>query len=318
MAFLISFVIINIIVLVLLKVYFKLTTGICKSSKHLVGKVAIVTGGNKGIGYETCKDFAERGARVIIACRSERLGTAARDTIVSATGNDDVHFKQLDLSSLASVRAFAEGIIKNEKRLDILVNNAGVYEVEHQKTEDGLSLAVQTNHFGPFLLTNLLLPLLKSSAPSRIVNVSSIAHSGGKVELDNLNLEKETKETYSMSQVYQNTKLFNVLMTVELARRLEGTGVTANSLHPGVVATDILFNIKSIWVQPIKLILSVYSKTPWEGAQTTVHLAVSREVEDVSGKYYRDCHEASVSSLAQDKDMARKLWDASEKLVGLK
>lgn len=216
------------------------------------------------------------------------------------------------------MRAFAEGIIKNEKRLDILVNNAGVYEVEHQKTEDGLSLAVQTNHFGPFLLTNLLLPLLKSSAPSRIVNVSSIAHSGGKVELDNLNLEKETKETYSMSQVYQNTKLFNVLMTVELARRLEGTGVTANSLHPGVVATDILFNIKSIWVQPIKLILSVYSKTPWEGAQTTVHLAVSREVEGVSGKYYRDCHEASVSSLAQDKDMARKLWDASEKLVGLK
>ncbi|XP_049694775.2 retinol dehydrogenase 11-like [Helicoverpa armigera] len=318
MAFIISIVIVNIIVLVLSKVYFKLTTGICKSSKHLVGKVAIVTGGNKGIGYETCKDFAERGARVIIACRSERLGTAARDTIVSATGNDDVHFRQLDLSSLASVRAFAEGIIKNEKRLDILVNNAGVLEVEHEKTEDGLSLAVQTNHFGPFLLTNLLLPLLKSSAPSRIVNVSSMAHSGGKVELDNLNLEKETTETFSKHQVYQNTKLFNILMTVELARRLEETGVTANSLHPGIVATDIIYNVKTAWMLPFKLLTSVYSKTPWEGAQTTVHLAVSRELEGVSGKYYCDCHEASVSSLAQDKDMARKLWDASEKFVGLK
>uniref|UniRef100_A0A2A4IXN8 Retinol dehydrogenase n=1 Tax=Heliothis virescens TaxID=7102 RepID=A0A2A4IXN8_HELVI len=303
---------------VVLKIYCKLTTGICRSSKHLVGKVTIVTGGNKGIGYETCKDFAERGAKVILACRSERLGTAARDAIVSATGNADVHFRQLDLSSLASVRAFAEGILKTEKRLDILVNNAGVFEVENKKTEDGLLLAMQTNHFGPFLLTNLLLPLLKSSAPSRIVNVSSGAYRFGKLEFDNLNAEKETNETYSFSQVYQNTKLFNILMTVELAKRLEGTKVTTNSLHPGLVATDIILNVKNVFYKLFILFGNSFSKTSWEGAQTSIYLAVSPEVEGISGKYYSDCHEKTLKGIANDKDLARKLWDVSEKVVGLK
>ncbi|XP_063893228.1 retinol dehydrogenase 14-like [Helicoverpa armigera] len=319
MIFIVSVIILIITTLcVVLKVYCKLTTGICRSSRHLVGKVAIVTGGNKGIGYATCKDFAERGAKVILACRSERLGTAARDAIISETGNSNIHFKKLDLSSLASVRAFAEDIIKTEKQIDILVNNAGVFEVENEKTEDGLLLAAQTNHFGPFLLTNLLLPLLKSSAPSRIVNVSSEAYRFGKLEFDNLNAEKETEETYSFSQVYQNTKLFNVLMTIELAKRLEGTGVTTNSLSPGFVATDIILNVKKGFFRLFALFGNAFSKTWWEGAQTTVYLAVSPEVEGVSGKYFSDCHEQSLRGVANDKDLARKLWDVSEKLVGLK
>lgn len=314
--FIISLFLTNIFLLLIVKIYCKLTSGICKCSKHLVGKVVIVTGGNKGVGYETAKNLAERGARVILACRNEGLGTSARDQIIKSTGNADVHYRHLDLSSLASVRAFADDIIKTEKQLDILVNNAGVYEVDNLKTEDGLSLAVQTNHFGPFLLTCLLLPLLKTSAPSRIVNVSSGAYKRGKVEFDNLNAEKETKETYSIGKVYSNTKLFNVLMTVELARRLEGTGVTANSLHPGVVKTEIL-QLKSGWVRMLLPIAKYFFKDTWEGAQTSIYLAVSPEVDGVSGKYYADCRENSLSTLAQDKDLARKFWDVSEKLVGL-
>ncbi|KAJ8733300.1 hypothetical protein PYW08_001598 [Mythimna loreyi] len=301
-----------------IKVYYKLTTGICKCSNHLVGKVTIVTGGNKGIGYETAKNLAERGARVILACRNEGLGIAARDKIIKATGNTDVHYRQLDLSSLASVRAFADGVIKTEKRLDILINNAGVFEVDNVKTEDGLLLAVQTNHFGPFLLTNLLLPLLKTSAPSRIINVSSRAHGNGKVQFDNLNAEKETKESYSILNVYSNTKLFNILMTVELTQRLEGTGVTANSLHPGVVETEII-QLKSIWARMLLPPVKYLFKDSWEGAQTSIYLAVSREVDGVSGKYYVDCKETKVlTPLAEDKNLARKLWEVSEKLVGLK
>lgn len=315
--FIISLILTNLFILCIIKVYLKLSTGICKCSNHLVGKVTIVTGGNKGIGYETAKNLAERGARVILACRNEGLGTAARDQITKATGNADVHYRHLDLSSLASVRAFADGVIKTEKRLDILINNAGVYEVDNLKTEDGLSLAVQTNHFGPFLLTSLLLPLLKSFAPSRIVNVSSGAHLRGKVDFDNLNAEKETKETYSLNKVYSNTKLYNVLMSLELARRLEGTGVTANSLHPGVVETEIL-QLKTGWVKVVLPLAKYFFKDTWEGAQTSIYLAVSREVDGVSGKYYADCREMSASTLGQDKDLARKLWEVSETLVGLK
>ncbi|KAJ8733302.1 hypothetical protein PYW08_001600 [Mythimna loreyi] len=302
----------------IIKVYCKLKTGICKCSNHLVGKVTIVTGGNKGIGYETAKNLAERGARVILACRNEGLGIAARDQIIKATGNTDVHYRQLDLSSLASVRAFADGVIKTEKRLDILINNAGVFEVDNVKTEDGLSLGAQTNHFGPFLLTNLLMPLLKTSAPSRIVTVSSEAHKNGKVEFDNLNSEKETKETYSFLNLYANTKLYNILMTVELTRRLEGTGVTANCLHPGLVETEIL-QLKSFWVRMLLPLAMNFSKNSWEGAQTSIYLAVSREVNGVSGKYFADCKETKVlTPLAEDKNLARKLWEVSEKLVGLK
>ncbi|CAH0702901.1 unnamed protein product [Spodoptera exigua] len=278
-----SLVLVNIALIFLIKVYCKLTTGLCRNSKHLVGKVAIVTGGNKGIGFETAKNFAERGARVILACRSEELGSAARDQIIASTGNSDVHYRHLDLSSLASVRTFADGIIKSENRLDILVNNAGVYEVPYEKTKDGLLLAAQTNHFGPFLLTCLLLPLLKTSAPSRIINVSSMVHRNGTVDLDNLNAEKETKETYSYRKVYANTKLYNILMTVELAERLKGTGVTANSLHPGVVSTDILLKLKSNWIRKLMPYISKLFKTQWEGAQTSIYLAVSPEVEGVSG-----------------------------------
>lgn len=317
--FFIALIVFNVLLLIGLKVYCKLTYGINKCSKHLVGKVVIVTGGNAGIGFETAKDLADRGAKVIIGCRDEGRGTTARDKIILATGNKDVHYKKLDLASFASVRTFADEIIKTEKQLNIFINNAGVLEAKNVKSEDGLSLAMQINHFGPFLLTNLLLPLLKSSAPSRIINVSSMAHRFGKIDFDNLNLEKETEKSFSLMKLYSNTKLCNVLMTVELARVLQGTEVTANCLHPGAVDTSIASAIENDkpWIKYLS-IFRFLSRTAWEGAQTTIYLAVSPEVSSVSGSYFADCHVQNTTEKAKDSGVAKKLWEVSEKMVKLK
>ncbi|XP_061722258.1 retinol dehydrogenase 13-like [Cydia pomonella] len=297
-------------------VYCKLSCGICKNSRHLVGKTIIVTGGNAGIGYETAKDLAGRGARVILACRNEARGVTARDRIVAATANPDVHYRHLDLASLHSVRHFADAIIKTEKRLDVLINNAGCYAAYFQYTEDGLLLQMQNNYFGPFLLTNLLLPLLKSSAPSRIINVSSLAHVGGVIDFDNLNGEKETKNTYNELKVYCISKLCNILTTVELERRLKGTGVTVNCLHPGIVATG--FGSDNWLASSFLFYLKAFWKSPWEGAQTTIHLAVTPELATTSGRYFEDCAEVLPSKQAQDVNLARRLWEESEILVQFK
>ncbi|XP_075971779.1 retinol dehydrogenase 11-like [Anticarsia gemmatalis] len=316
--FFVALFVFNLAVAIVFKVYCKLTTGICKCSKHLVGKVVIVTGSNTGIGYETAKDLAERGARVILACRNKEKGIKACASIIQATGNSDVHYRNVDLASLASVRAFADDIIKTEKRVDILVNNAAIYDVDNIKTEDGLSFAMQTNHFGPFLLTSLLLPILKASAPSRIINVASLAYRMAKIDFDNLNYEKDTPDTYKRSKVYADSKLCNILMTRELAKMLEGTGVVTNCLHPGTVATDMLLQLRLNWLKFLMPVLNFFSKTPWEGAQTTNYLAVSSEGQDANGKYFADCHQRSLKGIATDDAIARKLWEVSEKLVGLK
>ncbi|CAH2071134.1 unnamed protein product, partial [Iphiclides podalirius] len=316
---LLSVILLIIIVYALTYAYIKLTIGICKCSTHLVGKVVIVTGANAGIGYESAKNFAERGARVIIACRNDSRGNTAKDSIIKTTGNVDVHYRQLDFASLSSVKRFADEIIKNETRLDVLVNNAGINGSFNVKTEDGLLLGMQTNYFGPFLLTCLLLPLIKSSAPSRIVNVASMAHGRAYLDLDNLNMEKETEETFSKAKVYAVSKLCNVLFSLELSRRLKGTNVTSNSLHPGVVDTNILNGIESKLLQGLKPLMKPFFKNQWEGAQTTIYLSVSPEVKDVSGKYFRDCQMVDVSTdQARDPELARKLWDVSQRLLKFK
>lgn len=296
----------------------KLTCGMCECSRHLVGKVVIVTGGNAGIGYETAKNLAERGAKVILACRDEERGNNAKNKIIAETGNKDVHFKKLDLASFRSVREFAKDILDTEKRLDILINNAGAIGLGNKKTEDGLLVGMQINHFGPFLLTNLLLPLLKSSAPSRIINVSSMGHTYGEIDFQNLNMEKETEKTYSDMKVYTNSKLCNVLMTVELSRRLENTGVTTNSLHPGAVSTEIGKHIKNpCYYYLLWIAMKLFYKSAWEGAQTTIYLATSPEGGAVSGLYFSDCKPKNTSRLARDKELARKLWEESERIVNL-
>lgn len=309
---LLSLFVIVVVIVLCVKVYQKLTIGICRSSAHMVGKVAIVTGGNCGIGLETAKDLASRGARVIIACRSVKRAEVAREEIVKFSGNNDVHCRQLDLTSLRSVREFCNEVMKTESRLDVLINNAGAGGLGNYKTEDGLHVGMQVNYFAPFLLTCLLLPLLKSSSPSRIINVSSMIHKYGIMDFENLNMEKY----WSDYLVYANSKLFLNLMTLELNERLKGTNVTVNALHPGVAATNIYRNL------PTSLLRNIVNKSigfmfqnVWEAAQTSIYLSVSSDVQHVSGRYFADCREKTPSKISQDQDVAKRLFTESERLV---
>lgn len=297
------------------KIYQKLTCAICHSSNHMVGKVVIVTGANCGIGLETARNLAERGARVILACRNSRRATAAKEEIVNFSGNSDVHFVPLDLASLRSVREFSDHILKTENRIDVLINNAGAGGIGNYKTEDGLHVGMQVNYFGPFLLTCLLLPKLKSSTPSRIINLSSVMHKYGEMDFDNLNMEKY----WSDYLVYANSKLYINLMTLELAERLKGTGVTVNAVHPGVAATNLFRNIPIASVRTVvEKAIGFMFQSAWEASQTVQYLAVSPEVSGVTGRYFSDCREKTPSRMSLDSNIAKKLWTRSAKLVNYK
>ncbi|KAJ9593667.1 hypothetical protein L9F63_014792, partial [Diploptera punctata] len=278
-----------IILTIAVRIYIRITTGICKSTRRMDGKTVIVTGANTGIGKETAHDLAQRGAKVILACRDLKRGKEACENIIEKTGNKKVVLRHLDLSSLASVRKFANEIIKTELRLDVLINNAGAGGLGNKKTTDGLLIGMQINHFGPFLLTCLLLDLMKKSSPSRIIMVSSFNHKLAKFDIDNLNSEK----WFSDVQVYNCSKLANVLMANELANKLKGTEKkvwTVNSLHPGAVKTEILRRVPSFVLFFVNsLLIRPFFKNVRDGAQTTIHLAVSEEVEGVTGKYFADC-----------------------------
>ncbi|XP_046860995.1 retinol dehydrogenase 13-like [Xenia sp. Carnegie-2017] len=294
--------------------------GVCTSKATMKGKTVIITGANAGIGKSTAIDLASRGARIIMACRSLERGQAALNDIVKQTGNNDIILKHLDLSSFKSVRKFAEEIYSSEEKIDVLINNAGtVSTVERKLSEDGLELTMAVNHFGHFLLTNLLLDLLRRSAPSRIVVVSSSYHysfitTRSLIKLDDLQFEK----SYTNLEAYGQSKLANILFTRELAKRLKGTGVIANSLHPGVFSTEIGRDaFPQNFNKFVKFISHVVMKTLEEGAQTTIHLAVSEDVENVTGKYFVDCEETKPAHTAEDDDGAKRLWELSEKIVQL-
>lgn len=278
------------------------------------GKTVIVTGANSGIGKETARDLARRGAKVILACRNLEEGNKARVDIIQSTGNTLVEVQHLDLSSLASVHKFANKIINEEPRLDVLVNNAGVAGIKNKITADNLQLGMQVNHFGPFLLTCLLVELLKKSAPSRIVMVSSVLHKFAIFDIDNLNFEK----WFGGHQVYSCSKLANILTAQVLAKKLKGTGVTVNSLHPGTVLTNIWRQLPGVQKTLLTFIARHFIKNSVEGAQTSIYLAVSEEVEGVSGEYFVDCKVAHMAKAAKDDDLADKLWQKSEVMVGLK
>lgn len=280
------------------------------------GKNVIVTGANSGIGFETALELAKRKARVILACRSMERGKTAAEKIISQTGNNNVAVHHLDLSSLESVRRFASEMNASLVKLDVLIHNAGCTPKPGlHLTEDNLELQFCTNHFGPFLLNHLLLELLKKSAPSRIVVVSSITHLWARIDLENLNCEKYERDPY---WVYCTTKLANILFVRELAKRLEGTGVTANALHPGGVRTPIFKNARWFIKYLILPVAFPFFKSAKEGAQTSIYLAVADEVKNESGLYFVDCKRSWTSAKARSDKIAQELWAKCEKFTGIK
>ncbi|XP_047032908.1 retinol dehydrogenase 14-like [Helicoverpa zea] len=294
--------------MILIKTYNKITNGKCYSDKVMSGKVVIVTGGNSGIGYQTALELARRGAKVILGCRDEERGQNAVQSIIKKTKNRSVRYMHLDLSSFASVRKFVEDFKNSEAKLDILINNAGASGVHRDKTEDGLIRDMQVNHFGPFLLTVLLTPLLKKSAPSRIIIVTSTLHRFGTIS--------DLNSPHSFMRTYCDSKLCNILFSNELARRLEDSDVSVNSLHPGHVNTS--FYKATILEKLRTMILYTFFKNPIEGAQTSLFLAISDDCDHITGGYFVDCKEGYMGMKARNEDLAAKLWEMSEQMVGLK
>jgi NAD(P)-dependent dehydrogenase (short-subunit alcohol dehydrogenase family) len=279
----------------------------------LEGKVFLVTGATAGIGLVTARELARRGARVIGVGRSkERCAEAAR-LIREQTGTTTPEYLLADLSSQDDIRRLAEQVKNSTDRLHVLVNNAGGIFLERQQTLDGLELTFALDHLAYFLLTNLLLDMIRSSAPARIVSVSSAAHQGGRIHFDDL---QKQQGRFSAWRAYQQAKLANILFTRELAGRLEGTGVTANSLHPGYVKTQI-FKVEGFRGWLLRRAADLFAISPEQGALTTLYLATSPEVENVTGTYFVRRKPASPSREAQDDATARRLWDVSATLTGL-
>jgi retinol dehydrogenase 12 len=280
----------------------------------LAGKTVLVTGANTGIGLETAAGLAAQRASVVITARDPSKGDAAVAEIQRRHPGADVQFTELDLSRLSNVRAWAEAVARTWPELHVLVNNAGLVLDKRTMTEDGFESTFQVNHLGPFLLTNLLLSNLKAAAPSRVVNVASAAHRGGKLDFDDL----QSEHGYRAMRVYGTTKLCNILFTRELARRLAGTGVTANSLHPGTVRTGFGRDgdVSGLFAIGIKIGGPLF-KTPAQGAKTSIHLASAPELENVTGQYFAKSKPAKASPAATDDDAARRLWEISEQMVGL-
>ncbi|GLH14455.1 Retinol dehydrogenase 11 [Gryllus bimaculatus] len=298
------------------QMWYKMSTGVCTSKRRLDGCTVLVTGANTGIGLETAKEMARRGARVLLACRSPQRGQAALEEVRRvATKDATVALLALDLESLESVRACAAHVLATEPRLDVLINNAGAAFLSNAKTADGLHTGLQVNHFGPFLFTLLLVELLKKSAPSRIIFVSSVAHEYAKLKPEQL--EYDVAKKIGDTQIYAMTKLANVLISNEFARRLSGTGVTVNSLHPGAVKTEVYRNLPAAMATIVDFGAGLFMKTPTDGAQTTIHLAVSEKVEGVTGSYFSDCKEKRMAKAAYDVNLARAIWEKSEQLMGL-
>ena len=276
---------------------------------QLTGKTCLVTGANAGIGLETARGLAEMGATVVMVCRDRERGEAAQREIKQSTGNDAVELMVCDLASQASMRQFAADFKQRHDRLDVLVNNAGVLLRERSLNEDGIESTFAVNHLGYFLVTNLLLDVLKKSSPSRIVNVSSTAHKYGKLDIGGWVAGRD----YSAFGAYSNSKLANVLFTYELARRLQGTGVTANCLHPGGVGTNLFRGLPGFLQTLIKLV----TIGPERGARTSIYLASSPEVEGITGKYFVRRRQQKSSETSRNEEAARRLWEVSEELTGL-
>ena len=276
------------------------------------GKVALITGGTGGIGKAAATALAGMGAEVVVVGRNSERGEAAVAKIREKSGNDGVSLLLADLSVQAEVRKLTQDFGDRHDRLDVLVNNAGLVLSERNETPDGIEAQFAINHLAPFLLTNLLTDLLKKSAPSRVVTVSSEAQRWGKMDFDDL----QSKKRYRGFPVYGMTKLANVMFTFELAERLKGTGVTANCMHPGAVNTGFAQNNRGPASLAFRL-FKPFMRSPEQGADTLVYLAASPAVEGMTGKYVSDRKVTAASPIAYDENARKRLWEESGRLTGL-
>lgn len=282
----------------------------------LTGKVAVITGATNGIGEMTALELARMGATVYVHGRSQDKIDAAVAPIREATGNSEVFGLSADLSSLAEARALAETIRQRTSRLDMLINNAGAVYMDERMSADGFELQFAVNHLAHFLLTELLLDLIKATAAqygeARIVNLSSDAHKTGSINWETVGTSGKGFGAYSQS------KLANVLFTYELARRLEGTGVAVNAVHPGLVATGFGKTNNASWMGTVMSLIAPFSKSPSKGAETSIYVASAPDLKGVTGKYFANRKAAASNKASYDENAQRRLWDLSEQMTGIK
>ncbi len=278
----------------------------------MAGRVCLITGGTGGIGKETAVGLASMGAVVVIVSRNEGRGEAAVQEIRERTGNEQVDMLLADLASLEQVRGLAHAFRAKYPSLHVLINNAGAIFSPRAETPEGLEMTFAVNHLSHFLLTHLLLDMLKASAPSRVVNVASRAHFGETIDFDDL----MSSHNYRPFAAYRKSKLANIMFTYELARRLEETRITANAVHPGVVATGWGRNTGWLFRNLVK-IGGWFMIGPETGARTSIHVASSPTLERISGKYFDNCREKRSSRASYDVEAARRLWEVSERLTGI-
>jgi retinol dehydrogenase-12/retinol dehydrogenase-13 len=279
------------------------------------GKTVVITGGNTGVGKETAVGLARKGAQVIITSRDPDRGAEAVADIVAQSGSHEVEQLPLDLASFASIHRFAEALGGRVERLSVLVNNAGLLLRRRQTTVDGFEMTFGVNHLGHFLLTALVHDLLARGAPSRVVVVASEAHRGARrgLDFDDLNLERSH---YRGFKAYARSKLANILFTRELARRLDGTGVTVNAVHPGLVASRFMRDGDGGRLGSLLMVVGrPFMLTPEQGARTSIHVASAPELESITGAYFADSLPAPTTRHAMDMVAARRLWDVSDELV---
>jgi len=280
---------------------------------RLEGKTVLVTGASSGIGRATAIGLAAEGAHLLLVGRTPERCEETLAEIRRRTGRDDAVMLRADLSSLKEVRRLAEEILARADRLHVLLNNAGVTLLRRETTVDGFEATFATNHLAYFLLTGLLLPRLRESAPARIVNVASHVHRFGRLDLDDLQNERR----YGAMRVYGQSKAANILFTQELARRIAGSRVTANALHPGGIRSN-LGRSRGPFAEALRRVVGLFLKSPEEGARTSLYLACAPEVEGVSGRYFAKCRERMPAAHARDPELARRLWERSEELTGLR
>jgi len=279
--------------------------------KELQDKVILLTGATEGIGLAAAHELAGRGAQLTLVARNKEKGERVLAELKAESGNEKLELFIADMSKRADVRALAEQFRARHDRLDVLANNAGAVFTQRQLSPDGLEMTFALNHLGYFLLTSLLLDLIKKTPNARVVSTSSGAHQMGKIDFDDI---ARRENGYSGWSAYGASKLANILFTRELARRLDGTSATANCLHPGFVQTRFALNNEGLIKGAVKLGAALFARSPRKGAETLLWLATSPEAAKFNGEYFHDRKVAGTNKAAKDDALAAKLWEFSEKL----